>query len=169
MWISSRVWFSSYCLFMNRFCAFGPWFFVILGFGTDFTSNCWWYCECQDLVFGQLRLNRRWASWISWYGCHQELDFVSTNFFKIVFVLLELVFTFSYNMGPIPHLLVRVPWVSRPWIWPAETKQTCNKLNASLWCHENQSISVMMIMNVIWVPFILSLKSCTGHYMMSFN
>ena len=88
--------------FHLNYCNLGAGFNFFRYFGGSFTPARWWPSKCQDLVLGQLRLNRRPASWMS--------DFDQKRFTQ----------------------------------W-----------------------SEMVIINAICSPFMLSLSSFNGHYMMS--
>ena len=84
-------------------------FLVFLLNWDQFCTTPWWPSDCQDLVLGYVRLNRRWTSKSPECGLNQELDSLPTNFFLLVFVLLKLVFRFSLFLGPTLHLLVGSP------------------------------------------------------------
>ena len=107
--------------FLNLFF-FGACFYFLCFFVADCAPARWWPCERQDVVLGQLRLNRRWTGWIAWCGFLQETGFVPRNVFYFLVRFWSLFLVFLLFWGRFCTCSLVASRVSRRCTWPAETK-----------------------------------------------
>ena len=120
--LSSLVWISSKTGKLFELVFFGACFYFLCFFVADCAPARWWPCERQDVVLGQLRLNRRWTGWIPWCGFLQETGFVPRNVFYFLAWFWSLFLIFLLFWGRFCTCSLVASRVSRRCSWPAETK-----------------------------------------------